>query len=330
MFGIVGIPFGLSFAGLEFGSLDTILLVVAVATAIVSLVELIRLSSRDRMVQRVANLRGAIVARAGALRTPRVPWYDHIGAILAKSPLVGSSEQRRLAAKLALAGIGGPGRVPTFIAIRFLFAIIGATAVWLGLASVNIRPDLSGLRYMALAFGLVVGWRLPDIVLNMLARRRKLRLELGFPDALDLLVICAEAGLGLEQAIGQVAHDLRLAVPDVASEFGITAAEMRVVADRRLALEHLAERTGLESLQGMISVLNQSIRFGTPLSESLRQLTAEARMVRIARMEERGARLSVTLLLPVMVFILPCLFLVIGGPIVIRAIETFSVILAIH
>jgi len=328
MFGITGIPFGLSFSGFEFGPLETVLLVVAGATAMVSLVELMRLSSRERMSQRVASLRGAIVANAGSIRTARVPWYDRIGVVLAKSPLVGASEQQRLATKLAVAGIGGPGRVATFIAIRFLFAVVGAAAAWLGLAAVEIRPDLDALRYVALAFGLVVGWRSPDLVLNMLARRRKLRLELGFPDALDLLVICAEAGLGLEQAIGQVAHDLRFAVPDVAAEFGIAAAEMRVVADRRRALEHLAQRTGLETLQGMISILNQSIKFGTPLSESLRQLTAEARMVRIARLEERGARLSVTLLLPVMIFILPCLFLIIGGPVALRAIDTFADIMA--
>jgi tight adherence protein C len=175
-----------------------------------------------------------------------------------------------------------------------------------------------------MAFGIMLGWRLPDIVVGWLARRRKIRLEMGFPDALDLLVICAEAGLGLEQAIGQVSHDLRFATPDVAAEFAIAAAEMRVIADRRLALEHLAERTGLETLKSMISILNQSIRFGTPLSEALRQLTAEARMVRIARLEEQGARLSVTLLLPMMVFIMPSLFLVICGPIALRAIDLMT------
>ncbi len=329
MSGIIGIPFGLRFLGFEFGAVETLLLVVTVATALVSLVEVIRLSIRERDRERVARLHGAIIERTGLERATRMPWYDRLGAILAKSPLVGATEQRRLTAKFTLAGIGGPGRgVATFIAIRFLFAIVGAAAAWLGLASVEIPPDLDAIRYVVLAFGLVLGWRLPDITLNLLARRRKFRLELGFPDALDLLVICADAGLGLEQGIGQVAHDLRLATPDVAAEFAITAAEMRVLADRRLALEHLAARTGLETLQGMISILNQSIRFGTPLSESLRQLTAEARMLRIVRMEERGARLSVTLLLPVMMFILPCLFLVVGGPIVLRAIDIFTAIMA--
>jgi tight adherence protein C len=325
MFGIAGISFGVRFAGFEFGSVETVLLVVAVATALVSAVELIRLSSREHLQQRVAGLRGAIAGRAEPERmTDRAPWYDRLGALLAQSPLVGQGEQDRLAAKLALAGIGGPGRVATFIAIRFLVAVVGGAAAWRGFAAFDTPPEAAVLQYFAVAFGLMVGWRLPDLALNTIARRRKLRLEMGFPDALDLLVICAEAGLGLEQAIGQVAHDLRRATPDVAAEFALTAAEMRVVPDRRVALDHLAARTGLETLQGMIAILNQSAKFGTPLSESLRQLTAEARMVRIFRMEERGARLSVTLLLPVMLFVLPSLFLVIGGPIVLRAIDTFS------
>jgi tight adherence protein C len=151
---------------------------------------------------------------------------------------------------------------------------------------------------------------------------------MGFPDALDLLVICAEAGLGLEQAMGQVARDLRRAIPEVAEEFAVTEAEMRVLADRRIALEHLAQRTGIASLQGMIAILNQSVRFGTPLSEALRQLTAESRMIRMAHLEERAARLSVTLLLPVMLFIMPCLFLVICGPVALRAIDMFSTFMA--
>jgi tight adherence protein C len=147
---------------------------------------------------------------------------------------------------------------------------------------------------------------------------------MGFPDALDMLVICADAGLGLEQAMGHVAHDMRLAMPEVAEEFAIVEAEMRVLEDRRVALENLANRTGIKSLRGLISILNQSVRFGTPLSEALRQLTAEARFLRIARIEEQAGRLSVMLLLPVMVFILPCLFLVICGPIALRAVDLFS------
>lgn len=325
---IAGIPLGLRFAGFEFSPAETLLLVTCVATALVSIFELVRLSGRERMQNRVAALRGSIVDRNEPVRAMRVPWYDRLGTMIAKSPLVGVGEQRRLAIKLAAAGIGGPGRVATLIAVRFLCALIGALVVLLATASMGLLADEPVMRYFAVAFGAIVWWRIPDVIVTRLARRRKYRLELGFPDALDLLVICAEAGLGLEQAIGQVARDLRRAVPEVAEEFAITEAEMRVLADRRVALEHLAQRTGIESLQGMIAILNQSVRFGTPLSEALRQLTAEARLIRMSHLEERAARLSVTLLLPVMIFILPCLFLVICGPIALRTIDMFTSFMA--
>jgi tight adherence protein C len=143
------------------------------------------------------------------------------------------------------------------------------------------------------------------------------------PDALDLLVICAEAGLSLEQAIEQIGIDLRPSNRDVAEEFAATASEMRVMADRREALENLAERTGLASLRSMIATLNQSIKFGTPLADALRVLAAEMRQTRMVRFEERAARLPVLLTIPMMVFILPTLFMVTAGPTVLQALDTF-------
>jgi tight adherence protein C len=327
MSGILGIPFGLGIAEFNFGPVETVLLVVAVATALVSLFELIRLPFSESLQARAADLRHAIIESGRPVRAARIRWYVHLGnilgAILAQSPLVGTAEQRRLMENLSLAGFDGPRWVTSFIAIRFPSAVVAGVVVAILLSPVEMG-DAGPLRYFLVAFGVMLGWRLPDLLLRRLARRRKIRLEVGFPDALDLLVICTEAGLGLEQALSQVAHDLRYSTPDIASEFAITAAEMRVDADRRVALEHLAARTGLDTLQGMISILNQSVRFGTSLAESLRQLSAEARTVRMYRLEERGARLGVTLLLPVVAFIVPCLFLVFLGPITLRAIDTFS------
>jgi tight adherence protein C len=325
------LPFGsleLHVADLRFGLLATVLLVAALATALVSLVELTRSWRREQLRQRIAELRGTAVERIPAARRPQTAWYLQLGAAIANSRMVGAEEQRRLSEKLASAGISGPGRLATFVALRFLFALGGGVLVWICVALFEMLSSAPPLRYLLALFVMVIGWRLPDMVVAWLARRRKLRLEMGFPEALDLMVICAEAGLALEQAMDQVAHDLRLSTPDVAEEFGVTASEMRVLSDRGVALQNLATRTGLESLQGMISVLNQSVRFGTPLSDALRQVAAESRMVRMARIEERGARLSITLLLPIMIFLLPCMFLVIGGPVFIKTVDTFHTIMA--
>jgi tight adherence protein C len=167
----------------------------------------------------------------------------------------------------------------------------------------------------------MLGWRFPDFVLYRLAARRRLRIEQGIPDALDLLVICAEAGLSLDQAIEQVAHELHQANRPVADEFAETAAEMRVLADRAQALENLVERTQLPSLRGMTTTLVQAIRFGTPLAESMRVLAAEMRTERLARLEERAARLPVLLTIPMMIFVLPCLLIVIGAPLMLRILD---------
>ena len=175
-----------------------------------------------------------------------------------------------------------------------------------------------------LAGAFILGWRCPEAILSRLARRRRARLETGIPDALDLLVICAEAGLSLDHAIEQVGSVLHSSSPEVAKEFAATAAEMRVLPVRSKALENLAERTGLTSLRSIVVTLNQSIEFGTSLAESLRTLAAEMRAERLARFEERAARLPVLLTLPLMAFVLPSLMVVIGTPLVLRIFDMFG------
>jgi tight adherence protein C len=170
----------------------------------------------------------------------------------------------------------------------------------------------------------MIGWRLPDIILSRLVARRRLHIEQGMPDALDLLVICAEAGLSLNQAIEVISSDLRPSNPAVADEFAETAAEMRVQPDVTQALDNMVRRIGLESLSGVIATLKQSMRFGTPLAESLRLLAAEMRGQRQARMEERAARLPVLLAIPLMMFILPSLLMVIGTPVGLRIFDTMK------
>ena len=170
------------------------------------------------------------------------------------------------------------------------------------------------LRSGLLAGAFLLGWRCPEIALSRLAARRRVRLETGIPDALDLLVICAQAGLSLDHAVEQVSAVLSRSSRDVAEEFAATAAEMRVSAVRGQALENLAQRTGLTSLRSIVAALSQSIKFGTPLSEALRVLAAQMRVERLARFEERAARLPVLLTMPLMAFILPSLMIVIGTP----------------
>jgi tight adherence protein C len=200
---------------------------------------------------------------------------------------------------------------------------VAATA-WFFLEWSHLFAGSITIRIALLLGALMLGWRLPDFILSRVAANRRLRIEQGLPDALDLLVICAEAGLSLDQAIEQVSEDLRASNAAVADEFATTASEMQILSNRAQALENLVERTGVAALRGITATLNQAIRFGTPLAESLRILAAEMRTARLARIEERAARLPVLLAIPLALFILPSLMMVISTPVALRLADTLK------
>jgi tight adherence protein C len=304
---------------------ETWLLAAAVVAAILSGFHLWRIAQREEAQRlRLEALGGAVPDPALTARMQRPPWYRRLGSLIAASPIIGTVEQQRLLRVLAAAGIQGHGNLASFVASKVCCAVALAGLIWLLLEWRQWFAGAATIRMVALFGSLMLGWRLPDIVLSRLARRRRLRLEQGMPDALDLLVICAEAGLSLNQAIEQISRDLRPSNRDVADEFAATAAEMQVLPDLGQALDNLAQRTGLETLRSMIATLKQSLKFGTPLAESLRMLAADMRATRQMRFEERAARLPVLLAIPMMIFILPCILMVVGTPVVLRAMETFK------
>jgi len=304
---------------------ETWILALSVAAALLSGFHLWRIARREEVQrQRLAALRGAATGASRMARMQGPPWYRRLGNLIATSPLIGTVEQQRLLKVLAAAGIKGHGSLASFVANKLCCAVACVGLMWLLLEWRHWFAGVAALR-LALVFGaLMLGWRLPDIVLSRLAKRRRLRLEQGMPDALDLLVICAEAGLSLNQAVEQVSRDLRPSNRDVADEFAATSSEMQVLPDLGQALDNLVQRTGLDSLRSMIATLKQSLKFGTPLAESLRMLAAEMRAMRQARMEERAAKLPVLLAIPMMLFILPCVLLVVGTPVALRVGDTLK------
>ena len=294
----------------------TVILVLTIAAALLSAHRLWRIGRQEDRRDRLMALRGAPVDRAVRERRPR--WYQRLGGMVAASPAVGTAEQQRLLGILASAGIKGHGSLSGFVASKLCGAFTSAALVWLFLEWRQWFAGSATIRIAVALGALMLGWRLPDFVLSRLAARRRLDLEQGLPDALDLLVICAEAGLSLDQSIEQVSEDLRASNSAVADEFATTAAEMRVLSNRAQALDNLVERTGVAALRGITATLNQAIRFGTPLAESLRILAADMRTTRLARIEERAARLPVLLAIPLALFILPSLMMVISAPVVLR------------
>ena len=305
----------------QLGARDTCILILALSGALVSALNLWRIARREDFQERLDTLRGTALTPAVPTRPQRSPWYHRLGTAIAITPIIGTTEQRALLSALAAAGIRGHGRLASLLAAKGCSAVAFLMAGWLLLEWRGFFADSTTMQLVMLAAAVFLGWRMPDVVLSRLAARRQRHLEQGLPDALDLLVFCAEAGLSLDQAIEQVARDLRSSSPDVAGEFAAAAAEMRVLPDRSKALENLAQRAGLASLRSIVATLNQSIRFGTPLSDSLRVLAAEMRAERLARYEERAARLPVLLALPLMGFILPSMMIVVGTPLILRMID---------
>lgn len=174
------------------------------------------------------------------------------------------------------------------------------------------------------ALGAAIGWWLPHVVAGRLARQRQLAIGRGLADAIELLVIAVEAGLSLEDAIGRVVVELWRAQPAMAEELAITAADLKILPNRDDALHRLAERVDISSVHSVVTTLSQTLRYGTPLAQALRVVAAELRNDALLKLEEQANRLPVLLTVPMVLFILPALFLIIGGPAFLRVLDVVS------
>ena len=223
-----------------------------------------------------------------------------------------------LKAKLLQANWRDPNAVAAFAAARagapLLLALLAALALYGGDQS-PIRPEL---RPAALFFAVVVGVYLPNLLMQNAIQKRQAVFTLGFPDALDLLLICVESGLSMEAAFGRVAREIGESHPELAEELELTTAELAYLPDRRVALENLTNRTGLPAVKAVVTTLIQADRYGTPLTAALRTAAQENREHRLAMAEKKAASLPATLTVPMIVFFLPVLFVVILGPTVIQ------------
>src|SRR6185369_15515929 len=165
---------------------------------------------------------------------------------------------------------------------------------------------------VAVAF--ILSYKAPDIFLKNKITKRSNLIRKGLPDALDLLVICAEAGLTVDAAFQRVARELGKAYPELGEEFHLTSIELSFLTERRSAFENLATRVRLDDLKGVTTTMIQTEKYGTPLASALRVLSAEFRHARMMRAEEKAARLPAIMTIPLILFILPTLFVVILGP----------------
>jgi len=241
-----------------------------------------------------------------------------IGNALRGSFLFAQKDIETIERTARAAGLDPARAVPLVIAGKVILLVAGPVIGYVLAISWNLSFLAQALVVM---IGMVLGTFLPNWLLAFAIKSHQDSLRKGLPDALDLLVVCAEAGLGLESALERVATEMNESNPSIAAEFNTLLADMRIATDRRAALTRLGERTGLASFQRLGSTLSQTLRYGTPVGQALRVLAAEMRTERMVRIEEKAARLPALLVLPMILFILPCLFIVLGGPAALRILD---------
>jgi len=273
--------------------------------------------------QRRQHLLQEIVAGKPSETKAKQDAVQVIRKLVERLKLTRGDEARKTVDKLAQAGWRSRDILVVYLGARFLMPFVaGAGALFV---LTTIGGDLSTLSTVSAAgAGVLIGAYLPVIILkNSIARRyQKIRRQL--PDALDLLVICAEAGLSLDAALTRVAREMGPSAPELSDEVGLTAIELGFLPNRRQALLNLVRRADLPPIRAVVNTLTQTERYGTPLAHSLRVLAAEFRDDRMMRAEEKAARLPAIMTVPLILFILPCLFIVLIGPAIIQVLETFK------
>lgn len=284
---------------------------------------LVRGTRREaRVTLRLRAVCGAQVKSAPVQAGPALlHLLGRVGVAVVQSGFLPRKTILDLEGTLLASGYRASSALPVFVGAKvflvlLLPALVWATATFLGL---RMPPPL-----IAAAAAGILGLMLPDVVIRQMRKRYLGQVEKGFADALDLLIICAEAGLPLEAGIDRVALDFRDGNRPTASEFELLGQEMKILPDRRQALTNAGTRTGLDAVIRLGATLSQSMQYGTPLAQALRTLAAESRATMLNRFEARAARLPVLLTMPMIVFILPCVFLVVGAPAIVQVFASFK------
>lgn len=296
---------------------------VATAAVIVALYAVGTL--RDPMTRRVRalndrreQLKAGITASTAKRRAKLVQQNataDRLRAVLQSLSMLQDEQVKVAQHKLLQAGIRKKEWAVAVIFGRLVMPIVlgGLMGIWIYM--LDGFPDWGPMkRYGLFAGTLILAYKAPDLFLTNKINKRSAEIRKGLPDALDLLVICAEAGLTVDAAFNRVSRELGKAYPELGEEFALTAIELGFLTDRRHAFENLAIRVNLDAVRGVVTTMIQTEKYGTPLASALRVLSAEFRNERMMRAEEKAARLPAIMTVPLIMFILPTLFVVILGP----------------
>ena len=239
------------------------------------------------------------------------PRLEQIARKLPKSP----KEMSRLRQRLATAGIHSFGAAVFYAICELTLPIVFAAGplMWM-------FPPMAWVAAVIAAF---IGYMLPGLVLGYLIKKQKLKIENGLPDALDLMIVCVEAGTGLDQAIQKTSIELEISHPDLAGELRLVTTEIRAGKTRIEAFKNFAARTKVDDVRALVAMLIQTDRFGTSIAQALRTHAETSRIKRRQRAEEKAAKIGVKLVFPLVFFLFPAFYVVTLGPAVIQFVRVF-------
>lgn len=315
---------------LSLGANPAVLISLSVGASLFVLFLAFSLAATARQ-ERVARIRGA-ATRGGPVRA-RAPGRTRqngddvmslIRALVHRINLMKDRQGAALTEKLARAGWRSRDAVTLYLFAKLSLPLVLAALAAAILFAVNDYGLPFMVRLGAVIAAALLGSYLPEIIVRNQTQRRNDSMRKALPDGLDLMVICAEAGLSLDAAFNRVAREIQPASRELADELGLTLLELRFMPDRRQALENLTKRVELPAVHALVNTLFQTEKFGTPLAQALRVLSQEMRTERMLRAEEKAARLPAIMTVPLILFILPALFVVLMGAAILDIGDVFS------
>jgi len=308
-----------------------VMLLAAVATFVTVLTIAMPVLSRDRTAQRMKvmaterdKMRASRLAelqketQGGRLRQAPKGFMQQI---VDQFNLRQQFENEDLKNRLKMAGLRGQAPLVAYMFFRLVAPIIVAIVAlaYLFLLTNYQYPPIVKLG-MAIGAG-YLGYYLPNMFIENLVQRRQTAISQAFPDSLDMLLICVQAGMSVEAAFGKVSKEVASQSLELAEEFSLTTAELSYLQDRRMAFENLGKRTGIAGIKAVATALIQAERYGTPVSQALRVMAKENRDMRMSEAEKKAAALPPKLTVPMIVFFLPVLFVVILGPAILQVMK---------
>ena len=244
---------------------------------------------------------------------------------LVRLPVRGLSEpaQREVMRRLSRLGISGQRTLFFFTLARAVIAVALALLIFVWSRHIPAFQANALLPVAVAAMAAIAGWFVPLLLVNYGVNQRTKAVRSGLPDALELLVVCVEAGLSLEDGLDRVVTELARSQPALADELALTLADLKILPSRDQALANLALRVNIPTVRSIVSTLAQTLRYGTPLAQSLRVVAAEMRNDYLIELEEKANKLPAYLTLPVIVFLMPTIFLIVGGPAALKLLDAF-------